>query len=353
VLRYLWSFASAIGSRWFPMWANTRKERGRRSWIGHIFRIFRGRYIAGSAVIGALIYFGGFGAASLGHLEHQYFRSPVWALAAVTAWVFAWGEWSDRALHDLPKNLQPALREQLSEQNIDRWYSRFYDALRDLTAGAALAAPVIWLTFAEPEFWEKRFGGWSAHKHLSQAILTGYFFLGALLTSTMLYGLWNYLRFTDEILRRDLNADLHVARAALQHLTSFGLATGLGWTVAVALVAEVFARAATALSLGLLAAFTVLGFALILLPQLLAHAALLRTRDELLAVTARELGEPRPANWLQRFLLQPDERSTRVRDYLKELAEARAWIYTPPQALLFLIQIGGALTAIFVHRSGH
>ena len=28
--------------------------------------------------------------------------------------------------------------------------------------------------------------------------------------------------------------------------------------------------------------------------------------------------------------------------YLKELAEVRAWIYTPPQALLFLIQIGGA-----------
>jgi len=40
--------------------------------------------------------------------------------------------------------------------------------------------------------------------------------------------------------------------------------------------------------------------------------------------------------------LLADELSSRVRDYLKELAEVRAWIYTPPQALLFLIQIGGA-----------
>jgi hypothetical protein len=329
------------------------KERRCRSWIGHIFRLFRGRYVVGSAAIGGLLYLGGLVAASAGGFAREYFHSRVWALAAVTAWVFAWGEWSDRALYDLPERMQLALREPLTSEDVDGWYGRFYDAWRDLVAGVLLGAPVVALTFAVPEFWKKRFDGWEAHRHLAEAILTSYFVLGALLTSTMLYGLWNYLCFADDVLRRKLTADLHVARATLQHLTSFGLATGLGWTVAVALMAEVFARAATALSLGLLAAFTVLGFALILMPQLLAHAALLHARDELLGTTARRLGEPKPARWLRCFLLEPDELASRMRDYLKELGEARVWIYTPPQALLFVVQIVGALSAIFVHRGGH
>jgi hypothetical protein len=321
------------------------KDRDCRSWIGNVFRLFRGRYILGSAAIGGFLYLGGLVAALAGGLGHEYFHSHVWALAAVTAWVFAWGEWSDRALYDLPKKVRLALREPLTDAEVECWYHRFYDAPRDLLAGVALGAPVIALTFTIPDFWEKRFVDWKAHRHLAEAILTSYFLVGALLTSTMLYGLWNYLCFADAVLRqpRKLNADLHVARATLQHLTSFGLATGVGWTVAVALMAEVFARAATSLSLVLLAAFTVLGFALILMPQLLAHAALLRTRDELLGATVPRLGEPGP----------PNEPSSRVRDYLRELGEARVWIYTPPQALLFLIQVGGALSAIFVHRGGH
>jgi hypothetical protein len=327
------------------------KDRRCRSWIGHVFRLFHGRYVVGSATIGGLLYLGGLLAAGLGGFGGEYFHSHVWALAAVTAWVFAWGEWSDRALYYLPERVQLALRRPLTNKDVARWYRRFYDAPRDLVAGVALGAPVVILTFVLPGFWEKRFAGWEAHRHLAEAILTSYFVVGALLTSTMLYGLWNYLCFADDVLRDKLNADLHVARATLQHLTSFGLATGLGWTIAVALMAEVFARAATTVSLGLLAAFTLLGFALILMPQLLAHAALLRTRDELLGATARSLGEP--PTWLRRFLFEPDELSSRIRDYLTELGEARVWIYTPPQALLFLIQIGGALSAIFLHRGGH
>jgi hypothetical protein len=328
-----------------------RKNRRCRSWIGHLFQLFRGRYILGSAAIGGLLYLGGLGTAFAGGFGHEYFHSRVWALAAVTAWVFAWGEWSDRALYDLPERVQLALRRPLTNEAVDRWYRRFYDAPRDLVAGVVLGFPVVALTWAVPKFWKKRFAGWEAHHHLAEAILTSYFVVGALLTSTMLYGLWNYLCFADGVLRRKLNADLHVARATLQHLTSFGLATGLGWTVAVALMAEVFARAATTLSLGLLAAFTVLGFALILMPQVLAHAALQRTRDELLGATAHSLGEP--PTWLRRFLFEPDELSSRIRDYLRELGEARVWIYTPPQALLFVVQIVGALSAIFVHRGGH
>jgi hypothetical protein len=347
------SLEQTIAARWFPLWVSQEKDRRCRSWIGHLFRLVRGRYIVGSAAIGGLLYFGGLLAAYAGGFGHEYFHSRVWALAAVTAWVFAWGEWSDRALYDLPERVQLALREPLTGDHVEGWYRRFYDAWRDLIAGALLGAPVVALTFALPRFWQKRFGGWDAHLHLAEAILTSYFVVGALLTSTMLYGLWNYLCFADNVLRRKLNADLHVARATLQHLTSFGLATGLGWTVAVALMAEVFARAATTLSLGLLAAFTVLGFALILMPQLLAHAALVDARDELLKATALGLGEPKPARWLRRFLLEPDELGNRVRDYLKELGDARVWIYTPPQALLFVVQIVGALSAIFLHRSGH
>jgi hypothetical protein len=342
-----------IGGRWFPLWVIKPKDRRCRSWIGHIFRLFRGRYVVGSATLGGLLYLGGFLAADVGGFGNEYFHSPVWALAAVTAWVFAWGEWSDRALYDLPERVQLALRQPLTNKDVERWYCRFYDTPRDLVAGVALGAPVVILTFTLPEFWEKRFAGWKAHRHVAEAILTSYFVVGALLTSTMLYGLWNYLCFADDLLqsKRKLNADLHAARATLQHLTSFGLATGFGWTVAVALMAEVFARTATPVSLGLLAAFTVLGFALILMPQLLAHSALLRTRDELLGATARSLSEP--PTWLRRFLFEPDELSSRLRDYLRELSEARVWIYTPPQALLFLIQIGGALSAIFLHRGGH
>jgi hypothetical protein len=342
-----------MAARWFPLWVSQQKDRHCRSWIGHLFRLFRGRYIVGSATIGGLLYLGGLLAAYAGGFGREYFHSRVWALAAVTAWVFAWGEWSDRALYDLPQRVQLALREQLTCKNVNRWYTRFYDTGRDLTAGAVLGAPVVALTFALPEFWQKRFTGWEAHLHLAEAILTSYFVVGALLTSTMLYGLWNYLCFADYMLRRPLNADLHVARATLQHLTSFGLATGLGWTVAVALMAEVFARSATTLSLGLLAAFTVLGFALILMPQLLAHAALVDARDELLGATARRLGEPKSSRWLRRFLLEPDELSSRVRDYFKELGETRVWIYTPPQALLFVVQIVSALSAIFLHRGVH
>jgi hypothetical protein len=348
-----WSYARTIGARWFPLWASKPKDRRCRSWIGDVFRLFRGRYLVGSAAIGLYLYLASLLAAFVGGFGHEYFHSRVWALAAVTAWVFAWGEWSDRALYDLPERVRPALREALAVKDVERWYGRFYDAWRDLVAGIMLGAPVVALTFFVPDFWEKRFVGWKAHRPVAEAVLTSYFVVGALLTSTMLYGLWNYLCFADDVLRRKLTADLHVARAALQHLTSFGLATGLGWTVAVALMAEVFARAATTLSLGLLAAFTVLGFALILMPQLLAHTALLRARDELLAATAQRLGERKPMPWLRRYVFEPDELGRRARAYFRELGEARVWIYTPPQALLFVVQIVGALSAIFVHRGGH
>jgi hypothetical protein len=314
--------------------------------IGHVLQPFRGRYVLGSAAIGVLLYVGGLVAASAGGLGTRYLHSRVWALAAVTAWVFAWGESSDRALYDLPGNVQPALREPLARRDYDCWYRRFYDALRDLTAGTALAALVIGLTFAEPRFWTKRFPGWAAHLRLSQAILVPYFVVGALLTVTMLYGLWNYLRFADDILRRELNANLSIARASLQSLTSFGLATGFGWAIAVALVSEVFLHAAGFGALVPIAVFVLLGFALILVPQFLAHGALVRTRNELIATAGQAYGERDPARWSRRFLVDPDEPSVRARDFLRELDEASEWIYTPPQALLFVVQVAAALSAV-------
>lgn len=341
-----------LGARLFPLWVpRATAARRRRSWIGHLFRLFGGRYVVGSAVIGALLYTCGLGVAALRPgFAHEYVHSHIWALAVVTAWVLAWGEWSDRALYDLPRRIQPALRTPLTDDEIDAWHRRFYDAPRDLGVGAVLAVVAVWLTLDHPEFWAKRFENWSTYPHAGKAIMSVYFIVGMLLTSTMLYGFWNYIRFANDVLRRKLNADLVVARTALQHLTSFGLATGVGWTVAIVLAADVFARSPTTLSIGFLTFLALFGFALIIVPQFLAHDALLWTRDEVLNATTRAFDVRAPAQWLSRYLVGPEDGGARARQFLKEVGDTRVWIYTPPQALVFLLQITTALASIFVHR---
>lgn len=154
------------------------------------------------------------------------------------------------------------------------------------------------------------------------------------------------------MLSQKLTADIHIARAALLPLTSFGLATGFGWMIAVGLAAEFFAHNATPYALAGLAAFALLGFALILVPQFLAHTALLSTRDDLFLVTG-PLTLRTPAWWVNRFVVDADERNLRVRAYLSELSNMRSWIYTPSQALFFVVQVTVALASIFLQRGSH
>lgn len=339
-----------------PPWnGETNHDRTRRSWIGHLFRVWpiRGHYLIGSVAIAVVLYVGGLVAASFRPgLAHDYVHSSIWAFAAVTGWVLAWGEWSDRALYELPIRVAPAIRRPMDESEVDYWRGRFYDTPRDLFGGVILAAVFIWLVLAKQQFWAKRLDGWAVYPHVSKLILGILLVIGSFLASSMLYGFWNYVCFAHAVLRRELVADVEVAKASLLPLTSFGLATGFGWMIAVALAAEFIAHRATSYALGGLAVLALFGFALILVPQFLAHNALLRTRDDLFRATL-PLTERAPGRWVNRFVLDPDERTDRVRAYLAELSTMRAWIYTPSQALFFVVQVTIALASIFVQHGSH
>ena len=303
------------GTRWL----------GRRSWIGWLLG-WTDRYAAVTLALAltalALTLLAGIPSPGW---DHAFLHSQGWAFIAVIAWVLGWGEWSDRNLFVLPDRIRGALRQPLTAGEIDNWRRRFYNVPRDLVVGAVPAGVFLWLGGWRPQIWQSRFPSWATHPHVAKAFMGGALFLGGMLMVTMLYGLWNYLSFAAFVLRKPLTPNLERARSQLQGLTAFGLSTGFGWSVAVALFADIAARGGHSLAFAVVAALATLGFALILAPQFLAHQALIVARNT------------------QLNLVQGDRQ-------IRSLATMRLWIQSPVDAMLFLAQIAAAIGALAAAR---
>jgi hypothetical protein len=329
-----------------PQW-----ER-RRSWIGHFFWPFCGRYLLGSALVGLALYVGGLTAAAIAGFPHAYFHSRIWAVAAVIAWVFAWGERSDRYLAALPEKIRRAFRDPDRDgfDKIERsWHGRLYSIPRSLGSGLLLAGVLLLLIFGDTGVWKERLPAtWSSdHATAAKWILATYFLFGGALAATMVVGFIEYIRFTGTVLRNDLTLNLSVARASLRHITLFGLETGFGWSVAVALTAAFVAHGAGAPEMSLLVLLALMGFALILVPQVLAHAALAKTRDELLFETQKDLVAADEASWVLRFVKEPTEEVLRLRAFGSELDQFPLWIHSPAEGMSFLAEVVGTVAAVF------
>lgn len=333
-------------------------EARQRSWIGHFFWLFCGRYLLGSAIVGLGLYFSGLAAASALGFGHSYVHSRIWVVAAVIAWVFAWGERSDRYLAGLPKKIRSAFRDPDGDEFdavASRWHDRLYSIPRSLGAGLLLAVLFLFLIFDKPGVWNNRLPlVWSTdHLTASKWILAPYFLFGGVLAATMFVGFVEYVRFTCSALRKDLTLNLSVARASLRHITLFGLETGFGWSVAVALTAAFVARGASVPEMSLLVVLALMGFALILVPQILAHEALAATRDDLLFETQKDLVAPDDAAWVAQFVKHPNEEVLRLRAFGAELDQFPLWVHSPAEGISFLGEVVGTIAAVLalVHIS--
>jgi hypothetical protein len=312
-----------------------------RSWIGHYFRlVFGGRYVRGSIVTASTLFLGGLIAAAACGFWDAYLDSRIWLIAVGIAWVLAWGERSDRHLYDLPRQLRPAMRapeDPSFDELVTAWHARLYNMRRSLGWGLVGVVALGLLTYFVPEFGIKRLPKpWHTAEHVvcAKCILIVYFGAGALLMITMLFGFRDYISFTQNVLTRELTLDLSSARASLRHITRFGLDTGLGWSVGVALSVGFFARNSSPVATGALAVLALLGFALILVPQQLAYEALARTRDELLDADARRFDVRSAGAWTRRFVVEADEE-------------------TPPaEGLAFLAEIVGTAGAVIALVQG-
>jgi hypothetical protein len=329
---------------------NTEKAR-RRSWIGHFFWAFCGRYVLGSVLVGVALYAGGLGAASACGFGGQYLRSRIWLFAAVIAWVFAWGERSDRHLALLPDRIRGAFLDHGDSFDalVRRWHRRLYSVPRSLLLGLALAGVFEYLTFYQPQYWQDRLpSAWSTAGHVKCAewILTPYLLVGGVLVMTMILGFLDYMKFTFDILQHQLTFNVSLARAYLRPIALFGLETGLGWSVAVALSAGFLGSKGSSLATGVLVVLAVMGFILILAPQALAHQALAKTRDDLLVKTQRELIASDRDVWISRFVRHADEETLRLRTFGSELDQYRLWIYSPVEAMSFVAEVAGTIAAV-------
>jgi hypothetical protein len=338
-------------------------ESRRRSWIGHLFGLFCGSYVLGSVVPAGLLYGGGLLAATAAGFATHYLDSRIWLLAGVTAWVLAWGERSDRYLAILPMQIRGALRDaaeiaggeregerETYEQLVERWHMRLYSFWRSLAWSSPLIVVLEYLTIWNPDFWTKRLPPeWSTASHVAWAkgILGVYFLVGGFLAGTMFLGFAEYLRFSRAVLRRRLALNLSLARASLRHITVFGLETGFGWSIAVALAAAFFAGHRSAVATTGLVFLALMGFALILVPQVLAHEALTRARDGLLVETLGGLDSTDEAEWVTRFVRNADEKTLRLRAFGAELDQFPLWIYSPAEATSFVAEVVATVAAIF------
>jgi hypothetical protein len=313
------------------------------SWIGWLFEWCpgRSRCAVPALALTLLIVLVGLLVAALGGFGHRYVRTPqVWALAALTAWVLAWGAWSTRELRDLPDKIRLALRHPNDEDYrrlADRFRERVMRTWPNLLLWAALFGAFLWRVWFEthwltyfPESWD------DGDLFAKRAVLTIFFAVGLVLTVTMFWGFGHYAHFTWTASRESLALPPNLARTHLRPITSFGLAAGLGWSGAVTIAALFFARNVTLEITGLLIVLGLMGLTLIVMPQLFAHGALARTRDELTIAAADPLRADHPSAWVDRFVVKATPETHERRRFLTELNEAPTWIYMPAEGLVFV-----------------
>lgn len=320
-----------------------RTQHRPTSWIGWLFEWFPGpsRCVLPAALVALFIAVLGLLLATLGGFAVRYATTPqIWILVFATAWVFAWGAWSTRKLYELPDSIGPALRQR--DDDYERFAREWRDAVMcswaNFVVGGSffvVVAVVIWLDTDSlgyfPESWEETGDG-----GLERSILTIFFFVACPLFVTMLWGFGFYVYFTRKALQWPLVLAPHLARMHLRPITNFGLRVGLGWSVATMLATAFFLREMTIGVATFLAGLGVMGVTLILLPQAYAHNALVKTRDELVDVTAENLQADDPRDWVDKFVLRGNRETQAARSFLAELDHAPVWIYVPAEGIAFV-----------------
>jgi hypothetical protein len=318
----------------------------RSTWFLH-------RYVIPALLVGGVLFAFGWLIAAEAHVPVRYVTSlQIVALAVATTWVFAWGAWSTDQLRAIPAAIRPALREPGDrgyQQLTGCWHDWVFKTWPIIGLGLAwfiLALLPVWAWNG----WEEWFpSSWGEDAETAERlILTLYFLIGSALFVTMLWGFGFYVYFARRALQHPLALAPNLARTCLRPMTLFGLKTGAGWSVAVTLGLVFFWHNITYAIGAFLIVLAVMGFVLILAPQILAHSALRHTRDELIVKTGTRLPGASPDEWLDDHVLGTNNSSERARRFLIELHATPVWVYSPLQVLVLLTEILVALVPTVV-----
>lgn len=258
---------------------------------------------------------------------------PVYLSAILTGWVFAFGGYSDEALWRLPRRIREAFTvdDARYDRDADRFHRRLCNPWITLPPAAVLSAAFVAFVFAWPDLWGIWFPEDFAGANLRNAIVaingTIIVFLGV----SMLWGFWSYVRYALRVFRYRTIVSVPAARVFLRPITTFGLVTGIGWSIAVTLFVSSFTRDFNLFAVLSTVVFGLLGFGLIVLPQVLMHGLLQREHDQLLQLAARELRrESLDPSYLNAVATGgPETAAARLETGLERLSATSTWIHSP------------------------
>jgi hypothetical protein len=309
-------------------------------WIGGLLDyILPGKQIHVSVAIGVVVYLAGLAIAAVGGFASLY-ATPArswqfYVLGFLIAWVLAWGAWATAATRRMPDVLRPAIAEgqrPAYDESARTWLSRLYSGWLNLLVPLVILVPVAWYLISRPPGWHLWLDDdWSdpAHRPWKLAVLFLYFTIVAFLSGAMVIGFWYYSRlFVAQIYRFPLVRSVALARAHLRPITSFGLLTGFGWSVATTAVAVFFIERLSIGVIVLLSCIGVMAVWLVLAPQFAVHLALVRLQDELVI----ERGKAALEN-------PGSHEATMAEAAIKEINAAPTWIYSPSAALALGVEI--------------
>jgi hypothetical protein len=270
-------------------------------------------------------------------------NTQVKALCAATAWVLFWGAWSTRRFQQFPLQMKGALRRPgpTYDEYCDRWQDQIFNPRVCVPIGLAADAALGWWFF-HGSSWETYFGSaWAGPVHHdAKALIALILFLPAgPLLAEMLWGYAYFFSFTVRVHRRELVSVPDLAATELRPVTSYGLLTGLGWSVAVVLAIIVLEHRLDSHAVVLLiVVLGAMGFALIIGPQWIAHKALVRLRESLLRETVALMRGHGPNTWVAHNL-DGESSSSRRLAFVKDLRDVPVWIYSPTEAIAFVVEV--------------
>ena len=273
-----------------------------------------------------------------------------WILSAETAWVLFWGAWSTQALRRLPAEIRAALADpdDRFERYCVSWQNRVFNPWVCVPAGLGLDV-LLGFWFVHGHSWQRYFGSaWGGSHHAVKASVALILFLpvGPLI-GTMLWGFAFYLWLVLQSRRWKLTPQPDLVVTELRTVTSFGLWTGLAWSMAVTLAILFFEPHLRLWPDILLLGLGAMGLALIVTPQLLVHQRLVSIRDTLLRETAALLPGDDPRDWVMRNV-DADGAALRRREFVTELRGAPVWIYSPTQAIALAVEVAVPVASFVV-----
>jgi hypothetical protein len=319
-----------------------------KHWIGSLLdsRLLPADRYVGGALLGAVHFVAGLAVAGLGDFAGAYLTSaPMYVTAFFTGWVLAFGGYSDAALAKMPRRIRKAFAladgDDLAAGRLDDLRSR---RVYTLAPGAVLAACLVWVVFAHDGFWSAWLDPTFSQQEPATALVAANVAILAMLGVSMIWGFGIYVVYTFLVSMRKTVASLPAARVYLRPVTNFGLATGLGWSIAVTALVVFFQRDLDRFAWSTIGALSVMALVLILLPQVLVHLCLERAQRNLVEAAAEELLSAAPVRtdaYVGRVTRNDDEAGDirRLEDFIDRTSSASTWIHSPRDALALFGEI--------------